>query len=251
MIPSLVAHSFAQTDVNHSVTAPTNTTGADFIALVVTYYSGGGQVISDNKGNTWAALTAGSLVSFTQIFYCFNPIVGSGHTFQITQTGGAPGIAMLAFSGGATKTTIDQNTNNAGGAGTGTGTVTPIGNNGILVYGISGQWLSGPISVSVGTITDQGVDVPVASFALAAAYYVQTTAAPINPIFLVNGSAAIGSFSTVLHNGNGGRGIILGGNGSLPSITAVSAAMIASSGRAIMRNKIVQRRGVLRELIGI
>src|SRR5690242_7960475 len=63
-----------------------NSTGADLIVLAVSYYGPDGppSSITDNKSNTWTALTQQEGASGgVRMYYCQAPTVGSGHVFTV------------------------------------------------------------------------------------------------------------------------------------------------------------------------
>ena len=118
-------------------TSSIDTTGA---TLIVINQSGYNQVgsISDSKGNTWTALTQRSTGNtYQRMYYCVDPIVGTGHTFTVT--GGADGsLQVAAFSG------ISASGFDVGAGGTGStvttgqpGSVTPSANGSLIVSGIA------------------------------------------------------------------------------------------------------------------
>ena len=102
--PALVSHVAL---IGNGTTSEIDTTGATLLVVNTTAFLGGGPVptITDSKGNTWHALTQHSNNSYAQqLFYAWNPTVGTGHTF--TGTGGfASTFEVAAFSG--IKTTAD------------------------------------------------------------------------------------------------------------------------------------------------
>jgi hypothetical protein len=103
MAISLVAHTGRGNVMGGSITTTAiDTSGADFIALVVGDYTTGEPTITDSKSNVW--LKAGRLFNlgspgFEQLTFdiCYPTSVGASHTF--TTTGTLPGIAVAAFSG--------------------------------------------------------------------------------------------------------------------------------------------------------
>lgn len=88
-------------------TAAIDTTGADFLIISTAWWTGGGGTgvtMADSKSNTWTVGVVQSGVSTDirqQFFYCFSPIVGSGHTFTATSVGATtyPNVIVHAFSG--------------------------------------------------------------------------------------------------------------------------------------------------------
>lgn len=172
---SLVQHSAAI----HTTTG-VDTTGANLIVLFAAYEAG--STVSDSKSNTWTALTPKGSGGVAQLFYCFNPTVGSGHTFSTTPiTYG--GIFMAAFSG-ATSSPFDVENGVAPGSGTSiqTGSVTPSLNNELIITGINlGGSAASPTINSGFTQTDSINANSGVSYGGSLAYLIQTSASAVNP----------------------------------------------------------------------
>jgi hypothetical protein len=107
--------SFSATPVAHATvkgsnggtTAGVNTTGADLLVAVISYYNGAGAspVPTDSNANTWTQIgttQAGSNTS-VKMFYVASPTVGTGHTFSSTSSGASSFSSMEigAWSGSA------------------------------------------------------------------------------------------------------------------------------------------------------
>jgi hypothetical protein len=118
---------------NGGTTPTIDTTGANLIVMSAAY--SGSAAISDSKGNTYTlGLSRGS--SIIALFYCINPIVGTGHTFTIAASVGS--ITVAAFSSTLTPA-VDTSVTSQGSNGNGlnhtigTSALTPSGNNGLVV----------------------------------------------------------------------------------------------------------------------
>jgi hypothetical protein len=164
-------------------TSGIDTRGAKLLVAFIAEYSGASSYsFSDNKGNTWAQLTARNTGSgsILRTYYCLTPIVGSGHTFTV---GGSSiystiGIMAFAFSHGMF---FDVESGATFGAGSGSslssGSITPTLNNELVIYGTtidaSGADVTG---VSFSSILDHSGNIPATSFGLGQGYEVQTTA---------------------------------------------------------------------------
>lgn len=184
MAIALVASVNAGPGSNGGVTASIDTTGANLIVVTSTWYGGGAaSVITDSKSNTYTPLTQrdGSTTSH-RIFYKFAPSVGSGHTFTVTAGGGYPSIIVYAFSGIASY----HSENGAGSASSvaslACGNVTPSANGALIVTG------SGAGTPATDTVSTSGFSTPITkahsggvNMQGSASYYVQPTAATINP----------------------------------------------------------------------
>jgi hypothetical protein len=197
---ALVTHATGNGASGSITTANANTTGAKLIVVSVSWFSGT-CAVSDNKGNTYTALTAhgdNSGIYSNRLFYCVNPTVGSGHT--VTATGNFVVVNMEAFSltGGGSPTFDTQSGYNHNSVNTTTfhpGSVTPAGNNELFVT--SASWnISGITSTidSSFTITDQSQQ---GGNALSGglAYKIQTTSGSENPTWTFSGTVNTGSAS--------------------------------------------------------
>lgn len=181
-----------------------DTTGADLLVAVVSYYGNTTDpVLSDSKGNTWTGLTAReqSGVTFSnRIYYCKPTSVGSGHTFTAGPGGTSyPTISVSAFSGTKTSSVFDQESG-AATAGNVTsfqpGSITPSEDGCLLVTGVSTDGTSHSINSSFNaTATDKLTGNHLGG---GIAYKIQTTAAAENPMWSWTGSsskaAAMASF---------------------------------------------------------
>ncbi len=82
--------------VSSATTSGIDTSVVDFLFVAVAFDPGTDPTLSDNKGNTWTALTtvstggAPSLV----VFYVQAPSVGTGHTFTASRASGAGGVRV-------------------------------------------------------------------------------------------------------------------------------------------------------------
>ena len=200
-----------------STSSAINTTGASLLIVVASNFSSDLYSPTDSKGNTYTSLTRVASVGNTaRIWYCANPTVGSGHTFTLTRVNdlafGISGCAA-AFSGVATTSPFDvENGTATYGASGVTGSVTPSNDNELILAGV-GFWTGGtPAVMSINSsmsITDQVVDSNANSTSGSAlAYFVQGTAAAINPTWTstVNPTvlnAFIASFKAAAASGGG------------------------------------------------
>jgi hypothetical protein len=188
---ALVAHTAAASTNNTSVTTGAiDTTGANLIVLVTSEDVTKTPVPTDSNGNSYTNLTKfGAATSpGVTIWYKLSPIVGAGHTFTNTPSGGGnsfPAIAVLAFSG-AGSAGVDASQN--GSTGTANtrqpGSITPSENNEVVIA--SSGW-NGAIGVASAVINggfnsppDQ-VDSGSNNYGAAISYLIQTSAAAANP----------------------------------------------------------------------
>jgi hypothetical protein len=131
-------------DGNTFTTGSINTTGATLIVIAVSSYSAAGApTISDSKGNTWTALTAkvnATAAVRTQLYYCYSPTGGSGHTFTATGFCYAS-IHAFAFSG--TTGTFDVENGTTGGTSPqSAGAITPALNGEVIIAALGENSLS-------------------------------------------------------------------------------------------------------------
>ena len=180
--PTLVAH--AATSGNTTPSA--NTTGANLIVAAASGLLSGSNTFTDSNLNIYTAIQSVSGgTTYACQSYCYNPIVGAGHTVNFT--GGSPhsAVSMMAFSGIAAAP-LDKIS--AAGA-MQPGSVTPSQNNELLVCHGAGSL--NPQSIDSGfTAADNIAYHPVVNLAILAGYLIQTTAAPINPT-VTNASATM------------------------------------------------------------
>lgn len=226
-------------------TAGVDTTGATLLIVVVVGYSVNAPVtVTDSvegradKSNTWTALTASTSISYGQvkIYWCNPSTVGSGHTATVSDDSAIyGGLSFLAFSGTDTSSPFDvENGNTVAGSSTiSTGSVTPAGNGSLIIYGAATGAGSGTVnltSVDVGTLQHNWAYTNGTRYGFGAAYYVQATAAAINPVFTIsvnsNNAARIAVFKAAAG----------GGNASASGSTLRAAARFTAGGATATRN---------------
>lgn len=202
---SLIAAASAQT-----TTSAIDTTGANLIVLAVAG-NNTALTVSDNKGNTWTALTnhavgGGNAIS-SRFYYCFNPTVGSGHTFSNSLSYVA--TSAVAYSGADTSP-FDQENGTATGSlvsSLATGSITPSVNDELVLAamaaGKSATTLAIDSSMSVDTFFNPVSGV---SYGGAIASLVQTTAAAINPTWSWGGTTSEAAVSIASFKAAGGGG---------------------------------------------
>lgn len=114
MTYSLVASTIATPGINGGDSpVGINTTSAGLIILPAGYYNQVSDAVAntDSKGNNYTiagSRTAGAINGASSvIYYNSAPIVGGGHTFNVTGSQSYPNFAALAYSGSAS-TPLDQ-----------------------------------------------------------------------------------------------------------------------------------------------
>ncbi len=141
--PTVIASANTDTGssgVNNSVSVAIDTTGANLIVVSGAWFAGvtTDMVISDSKSNlTWVALTAhansGNIRN--QLFYCFSPTVGSGHTFDLSGPSTFSSIQVIAFNNIAASPFDVENGADANASSLQTGSVTPSQANSLVISG--------------------------------------------------------------------------------------------------------------------
>lgn len=198
MAITLVASVSAAPGANGGTSAAIDTTGATLIVVASSYYGGGtASVITDAKSNVYTTVNtySGSLTSI-RLFYKLSPAVGTGHTFTVTASGAAPTLFVYAFAGVASYQTESGAGSGGSVASLACGSVTPAANGALVYTGTGG------IAATVDTIAPAGFSTPVTKTFVSgtnmqgsAAYYIQPTAAGINPTWSYSpsvGSVAVG-----------------------------------------------------------
>lgn len=202
---ALIAHAAAGCTGGDIIAGPTSgvdTTGANLLIIVASIFGNfDAQLPTDNKGNTYVALTPldGTGANSVCIFICQSPTVGTGHT-ATWNTGGSvfPSIYFAAFSGAGSGTIVDQQSNAQA---VQPGSITPSEDNELIITGFCTN--GGGVTPS---ITAGGFTVSDAIAFLASgdneggglAYLIQTTAGAANPTWATNPSprSVIASFKT-------------------------------------------------------
>lgn len=170
-------------------TGAVDTTTATLIVVCIPYSNVGSPtlVISDSKGNAWRPLTSYGAPGSARIrfYYCLNPIVGMGHTFTVSGTN-TP-IIIFSFTG----VKAYQTENGTGYTGTPTppkspGSVTPVADGALILTGLATTDPQGFFTDSLpGFPLTTGITDGIQG---SVGFYVQPTAAPINPSWAWTGS---------------------------------------------------------------
>lgn len=188
------------TAINGGTSDAVDSTGANLIVIGIHNYSTFALTVSDSKGNTWTALTSyrTSNQSGIRFYYCLAPTVGSGHTFTVSSTAAYPVITAMGFSGVKTSSPFDVENGalNTTGTSRQPGSVTPAENGSLVIAGMTFNGAVTSPSVDSSMTLQETVPYLAANYMGAlAAYYIQPTAAAINPTFSwttsINNSSAI------------------------------------------------------------
>lgn len=194
---------------NGSTSSSINTTGATLLTAELSFYAGttfgSAPPITDSKGNTWygGRVTKGSL-AWSQIYYAYNPTVGTGHTFTVTGSAIYYTCQFQAWSGAYLKNPLNVLTATgptAGVASLSTGSITPTVNDTLVVAHLAQtDGTSGTSTINGGfTIDNQSPFQFGVKEGGVGAYLIQTTAAAANPTITVGAgtgqlAASIASF---------------------------------------------------------
>lgn len=173
---------------------PIDTTGASLLVVALGYFYPANPVtLTDNKGNTWIALTRreGDSGRASRIYYAINPVVGSGHTFTTAGLSTYVGLIALAVSVADTTSPFDVENGASGSSGTSlaAGSVSPSENGELLVTALTLE--DGMTSVAVDNsfaIQAQIPSVGGVNLGCALATKIQTSAMGENPAWSWSGS---------------------------------------------------------------
>ena len=185
-----------------------DTTGATLIVAEMSWFSSTSS-FSDSKGNTYTALpiyadhNGGYL---TRMFFCTNPVVGSGHTF--TGTSGLFVLNVKSFSG-SSPAFEDGGTNGLvyGGGNTTSwqpGSVTPGGNGRLILNASTWNKVSTPPVASINSSfstpiqAQEGLDALWGGFS----HKIQTTGGSENPTWTFSDNVDTGSSEIAIFNHN-------------------------------------------------
>lgn len=172
-------------------TSATDSTGATTIYACVGSFSAlPSSTTFDSKGNTYVLDVQNNTGSgyYVGIYHCFAPVVGTGHTWTITQ-GIFPNICIAGFSGGSGTHSFDQsNSANAGNVTSlATGSITPTAANELIITMVNREDTATATVDGGFTKTDE-VTNSGGNERTALAFLIQTTATASNPTW--SGSAA-------------------------------------------------------------
>jgi hypothetical protein len=177
-------------DNNNVTTAGIDTTGAKLIVVAAAYSAA--ITLTDSNGNTWTALTAQqSATHASRLYYCVNPVVGAGHTFTLSSTGGFPSLAVAAYSGAASSPFDQQNGSFANASTTAQpGSVTPTSRDQLLITGLSYN-SAAAASVDSGFTLLESQGVTANAWGIGMAELIQTAPAAVNPTWTQGASEEI------------------------------------------------------------
>jgi hypothetical protein len=131
---ALVAHTYCHG--SNCATSALNTTGATLLVIGKTDYSSTMATPTDSNGNTWNGLTLfanwfGNSREF-QMFYAYNPTVGTSHIFYAGGSSSDSNIFVSAYSGTLTTSAVFDTQSGAGNSAQ-PGSITPSQTGELLV----------------------------------------------------------------------------------------------------------------------
>lgn len=192
--------------VSNGTTAAVVTTGAKIIVINLssTDIAGHFPTISDSKSNTWTALAQHHYATdnvINTLYYSINPTVGSGHTFSFTAATGTNSSSIQVAAFDIPSLLFDvQNGATGGSTSLAPGSVTPSVNNALIVAGCSLDGAPGPAVIDSGFVVLSVTQyVAGTNYGGTLAYFVQTSAAPVNPTWTLpfaGGATGIAVFDT-------------------------------------------------------
>lgn len=193
----------ASTDGGNTVqTPPFNTTPYNLIVVMASFVSGTAP-LTDSLGNTWTVISSFGSAQTIVLYYCYNPITGSNHTFKLTGSTVVYPVIGVIFAQGAVPSPLEGQT---GLVSTGTsiqpGSVTPAENGDLIVSALAGFLASGMV-IDSGFSSSAKTVVGGQNYSAAIGWLSQSTAAPVNPTWSWDGSSqgALASSIAVFKNG--------------------------------------------------
>lgn len=193
----------ASTNGTSVTSAAIDSTGANFLVAAIADYAGAavGATPIDSKGNTWNPLTSfvdGSNLTRIRLYWSKPSAVGAAHTISYTQT--TPSIAFAAFS----NTNATPFGSEVGASGSSVspagGSITPGANNGLIISAFCGL---GPLPITPDpsfTIIGTALASSVNNFAIGMSYFIQTTAAAVNPVWTTSNSNPWAATNAIFKN---------------------------------------------------
>ena len=205
-----------------------DTTGATLIVVSVPWSgTAPSPVVSDNKGNTYTALTHRSASPDHTMYYCATPTVGTGHTFTVTKTSGFSSITVIAFSGAhAVPFSAESGTTNISQSSIQPGAILPPGNNYLIVTGCSHNATLTAAIDSGFTIQEAVPYVGGTYIGGAIAYLVQESAASVNPTWSGGTANWAVSMATFVPGGSGLSAVARPEMAQEPAIIVANGAAI-------------------------
>lgn len=177
-------------------TGSIDTTGANLLVATFadTFAEGSPPALTDSKSNTWVSgIRSGPFGQCTSVYYAWNPIVGTGHTFTLTGTDMFGSLQVEAFSGSDTTANPLDDTSADLAFGSTTvspGSVLPTTDGQLVVTHITYDVQGSVPTINGGFVTPGYGDLGSGGAYLGSAtsYLIQTTAAAANPTWTTPGN---------------------------------------------------------------
>lgn len=205
-------------------TTAQNFTGANMLVVCVANFMAGfslNPTPTDSSSNTWVSgptytTTTGDMRIHQ--WHVLNATVSSSHTVTVTEAGSYPSVAVMAFSGVATSSAVDQSTGqavNTDEISLAPGSITPTEDNELATSCLGVRYSgTGDPSVSGATSEVSAANVG-AGMGVGLARTIQTTAAAFNPTWSWSAGSPNAGTNVSFKSAAGGGGMSAGGLGTL------------------------------------
>jgi hypothetical protein len=252
---ALLAHSIGSgLSFNTGITTPAiDSTGATMLVIAASGYTivpqqaGGHVTVTDSNGNTYKQVPNGRSQPQpgVAVFYCPNPVVGSGHTATVTfgDSGAGGYVSLSAWSNTHSLVPLAQNSNSGG-----TNIPAPF-QGGSVAAGLAGDlilsFISGYNGFSTNTGLPAGVDSGLTIFdsifsagsaagsgtgGLACGYLVTANTTPVNPTWTMQAAVTGAMVTNVIFAKASTAGVQLVNSVSAASGSAVTTPAINTTG---------------------
>lgn len=199
---AFITGGFAGTTGTTATTTSINATGANLIIVGVTRQNGLTSTVTDSRGNTYVQDENQSLSAGIDLWRCYTTNVSSSMTISASSSGVAVALYYFVFSGSVGSTVDGHNSYSSNGTTglAGNPAITASANGAVYIAAVNDFNASAPTigssfiipSGCSNTLINTG---SVLAYAGAMAYYIQPTAASLNPLW--NFGSAI-NYSTIL-----------------------------------------------------
>lgn len=163
-----------------------NTTGANLLVAVISYFGVTAPTVSDSQGNVWTVIDTRTNTSRNvRILYTFAPTTNASQTVTASLAASFPGVVFAAFSGAATAP-LDQVTGTTTNV---SGNITPTQANELVISGYASDIMTVP-SVTGVTLLGSLAEVTSQSIAVGMGYTIQTAATLVGATWSAGANAA-------------------------------------------------------------
>ena len=151
---------------NGGTTTGVTTTG-NFVALRIGFAGAATLTgVSDNKGNTYTALTVSAAQNSTKTieYYAENATTGAGHTFTVTGTNAFPAVCPISITSMVTSGSLDTGTDQIDTTFTSTTcktvSISPSAGKKVVIFGFSWEATSGTSTVDSSVLPSPPTQIP-------------------------------------------------------------------------------------------